>query len=220
MSFETVTFGPDEYPTKAAQLVDASRPHEGSVVLTGGTTAERIYEALGASSGNWDGLDVYFSDERCVPPDDPASNFGMAARLLLTSVGAPRVHRMPGEKLPEEAAEEYGEEIASVAVDLMLLGMGADGHVGAMFPGSPAVAENDRLCVAVDRPDGMRGLTLTPPVLMRAKKVLLVVTGSEKAPTVARVIGGKEPVGSLPAGMLKDHPDATFVLDEEAASEL
>jgi 6-phosphogluconolactonase len=223
VSFRTVVFGNDEYPAQAAGLIAREMPSNGSLVLTGGTTAEKIYGALRAVEGGWSDLDVLFSDERCVPPDHSASNFGMAARLLLTSVGVPRVHRMPGEKIPEEGADDYAEEIAGLTtegIDLVLLGMGADGHVGAIFPNSPAIDERARLCVAVDRPDGMKGLTLTPPVLVGAKKVLLLVSGSAKAGTVERAISGDEPADTLPARMLRAHPDATFVLDEQAASRL
>ena len=98
--------------------------------------------------------------------------------------------------------------------------MGADAHVGAMFPGSPALEESERFCRAVDRPDGMQGLTLTPPALLNANKVLLLVTGAAKAETVARVVTGNEPAIECPARILAPHPDVTFLLDDAAASRL
>ena len=112
------------------------------MVLTGGTTAEQIYPRL-AGKRDWAGVTFAFSDERCVPPDDAASNYGMARRLFLDPAGATHVLRMQGELPPEQAAAAYSSEVAPLAergFDLMLLGMGADNHIGALSPHSPAAA--------------------------------------------------------------------------------
>ena len=130
---------------------------------------------------------------------------------------------MRGEDPPDQAAEHYDHDIAPFVknrLDVMLLGMGADAHVGALYPGSMAVEEGERLCLAVDRPDGMKGLTLTPAAMRRGEKVLLLVTGEGKAATVKRVIESSESVASCPARLLTDHYDVTFLLDEPAASAL
>lgn len=211
----------DDHPREAAAMIAGSLPAGGSVVLTGGTTAEKIYPFLALEERDWSAIEVLFSDERCVPPDDPASNFRMATDLLLRQAAPREIHRMRGEDEPQQAATHYHDEIASVVaggLDLVLLGMGADAHVGAMFPGSPALHERDRLCAAVDRPDGMQGLTLTPPSMLAAAKVFLLVTGEAKAATVRRVVAGTESNEDCPARLLADHPDATFLLDEAAAS--
>ena len=220
MAFTTLVLPSAEYPRRAAETIAAALPPSGSVVLTGGTTAEKIYPFLALLRPDWSGLTVAFSDERCVPPDDPASNYKMADDLLLRDASPAAVHRMPGESDPDEGAVVYDRSIRSVVdtgFDLLLLGMGADAHVGAMFPGSPALAERNDLCRAVDRPDGMKGLTLTPPAMLSAKKVLLLVTGAAKAPTVRRALEGAENIDSCPVLLLEGHPDVTFVLDEAAA---
>ncbi|HJR44763.1 MAG TPA: 6-phosphogluconolactonase [Actinomycetota bacterium] len=224
MSFDVQVFASDAYPLAVARRIADRMPSSGSLVLTGGTTAARVYECLADfAPEHLTELDILFSDERCVPPDDPESNYLMARTLLLEPLGAENVHRMRGEDPPEEAAAAYHSEIAPIVergLDLLLLGMGADAHVGAMFPGSPVVEETESFCAAVDRPDGMRGLTLTPPAMLRTRRALLLVTGEAKAATVARVLAGAEPASECPARILAPHPDVTFLLDTEAASAL
>ena len=223
MTFKIEVFPAASYGAEAARVIGAHLPPAGSVVLTGGTTAEKIYPELASQAGKWSDLEVAFSDERCVPPHDEASNFRMASRLLLDEVQPGVVHRMPGEDDPEAGADVYHQAIAPLVAahfDLLLLGMGADAHVGAMFPGSPALEEHEQLCRAVDRPDGMKGLTLTPPAMMSAKKILLLVTGEAKAATVQRAVQGGEQPHDCPVRLLADHPDATFLLDQPAAGAL
>lgn len=223
MSFQTRVSATGDYPQGAADAIAQACTDATSLVLTGGTTAERVYTALAKEDVPWGRLDVLFSDERCVPPGNPASNFGMADALLFQNTPPKTVHRMRGEDPPEHAAEQYHSDISALVgggLDVVLLGMGADAHICAMFPGSRALDETTRLCVAVDRPDGMKGLTLTPPALLSARKILLIVTGEGKAATVKRVIEGNETVPVAPARMLAGHPDVTFLLDEGAASAL
>ena len=224
MSFRVEVFPDTFYPQKAAAKIAAELPAARSLVLTGGTTAEKLYRPLAEIEPDLSGKQVFFSDERCVPPDHDASNYGMAARLLLDVLGgSPAIHRMRGEDDPGEAARAYSDEVHAAApagFDLVLLGMGADCHIGAMFPGSSALAEREALCAAIDRPDGMRGLTLTPPALVGARKILLLVAGEAKAEAVARVVNGSEEPLACPARLLADHPDATFLIDEPAAAQL
>jgi 6-phosphogluconolactonase len=130
---------------------------------------------------------------------------------------------MRGEDDPTSAAAEYGDEVRPVVeagVDLVLLGMGADAHICAMFPGSLALDVTDELCRAVDRPDGMQGLTLTPPAVLSGRKIAVIVTGSGKAEAVRRVFHGTETPAQCPARLLAQHPDVTFLLDEPAAAHL
>lgn len=223
MSFHTKVFPNDSYAQNAARTIADALPGSGSVVLTGGTTAEKVYGALAKHDLSWERLDVLFSDERCVPPGDPASNYGMAERLLFHNRAPKTVHRMRGEDPPDHAAEQYDGSIGPLVeagLDVVLLGMGADAHICALFPGSRALDETSRLCTPVDRPDGMTGLSLTPPAVLSGKKILLIVTGEGKAATVARVINGGDPVPTTPARLLAQHPDVTFLLDEGAASHL
>ena len=221
MSFGIERFDSTRFPIHAAAAITRDLSGCSSVVLTGGTTAENVYPALAETGAGWSGIEVFFSDERCVPPDDPASNYGMASRLLLGPLDVSSVHRMRGEAAPEDAAREYSEVVAARApggFDLVLLGMGADCHVAALFPGSAALSEGSALCRAVDRPDGMKGLTLTPPALLGSRKVRLIVSGEDKAEAVRRVVAGDEPPQECPARLLADHPDVNFLLDDPAAS--
>ena len=223
MSFRTEVFPKADYARAVAGTIAEAVASSESLVLTGGTTAEKVYAELAKRAVPWPRLEALFSDERCVPPGDPASNFGMAERLLFQKDHPKTVHRMQGEEAPDHAAAQYHSEIEDVVasgLDVVLLGMGADAHVCAMFPGSRALDEKTKLCIPVDRPDGMTGLTLTPPAILGARKILLIVTGEGKAATVARVIGGDDNVQVAPARMLADHPDVTFLLDEGSASAL
>jgi 6-phosphogluconolactonase len=220
VSFKIETLADEHWPRHAAARITTELSAARSVVLTGGTTAEAIYRPLAEMNAGWSGAEIFFSDERCVPPDDDASNFKMASRTLLDHVGPGAVHRMPGELDPGEGAARYSSEIGDAAAagfDLVLLGMGADCHIGAMFPGSPALVETKDFCAAVDRPDGMRGLTLTPPALLPARRILLLVSGAGKAEALRRVVASKERVEDCPARLLSDHPDTTIVCDTEAA---
>ena len=219
MTFEVETFDGSFFAPRAAARIAADLAGTTTVVLTGGTTAERIYPSLMETGLTLSGKDVFFSDERCVPPDHEASNFAMATRTLGTAIEEARIHRMRGEDDPEDAARAYSGEVRSAAqrgFDLVLLGMGGDCHVAGMFPGSAALDEHDELCAPVDRPDGLEGLTLTPPALLSAKRILLIVSGEAKAEAVARAVRGDEPVHECPARLLADHPRATFLLDESA----
>ena len=223
VTFKTTIFPAPEYADGVARTIGEALPREGSVVVTGGTTAERVYTALGKSDVPWDGLDVLFSDERCVSPSDPASNYGMADRLLFQRRSPRVLHRMRGEDPPDHAAEQYDAAIrptVDAGIDVALMGMGADAHICALFPGSRALDETTRLCAAVDRPDGMTGLSLTPPAILSARRVFLIVAGKGKAATVARVMRDSDSVAMVPARLLAPHPDVTFLLDEAAASAL
>ena len=223
MSFSTEVFPSDSYAQEAARAIASATAKADSLVLTGGTTAEKVYAKLAREAVPWSRLEVAFSDERCVPPADPASNYGMAERLLFQRNKPRTVHRMRGEDPPEHAAEQYDSEIREMherGVDVVMVGMGADAHICAMFPGTRAIDETVKLCAPVDRPDGMTGLTLTPPVILGSSKVFVIVTGDGKAATVSRVFNGTDSTASVPARMLAGHPDVTFLLDEAAASRL
>lgn len=223
MSIRIERFDSARYAIHAAAAITRDLAESRVIVLTGGTTAERIYPALAEAASGWSGAEVFFSDERCVPPDDAASNYGMARRLLLEPLGISSVHRMRGEDPPEDAARSYSDAIGRHApggLDLVLLGMGADCHVAALFPGSAALDEQTYLCRAVDRPDGMSGLTLTPPALLAAGRIRVIVSGEAKAEAVRRAVAGDELPPGCPARLLSDHADVAFLVDEAAASRL
>lgn len=221
MAFKVDTFPSADFPEAVARKIAAALPGGGILVLTGGSTVEPIYPRL-AAKRDWSDVAIGFSDERCVPPDDPSSNYGMARRLFIDAAEPAAVHRMKGEMPPEAGAADYAEQMrphVARGFDLLLLGMGADCHVGAIFPSSPALSALQP-AVAVDRPDGLKGITLSPPAMTSARKILLLVAGAGKAEAVARAVTGDEQPETCPARLVADHPDATFLLDEAAASEL
>jgi 6-phosphogluconolactonase len=164
-----------------------------TVALAGGTTPRSMYERLALTNFDWRSTDVFFGDERCVPPDDEGSNYGMARAALLSRVPA-RVHRMHGESCD---AHGYETELRSVfgervpRFDLVLLGLGEDGHTASLFPGDPALAEQERWVVAVDRPDRRR-LTLTLPVLSAAEVAMFLVMGDRKREALGKLLNGAD----------------------------
>lgn len=223
MSFSVEVFPAASWADRAAARVAEALPRDGIVIITGGTSAEKLYPRLVARASSWSDIEVFFSDERCVPPNHPDSNYGMARRTLLDHVGPKVVHRMRGEDDPSSAADAYDAEIRPAVArgpDLLLLGVGADGHIAGLFPHSPAMDVTERLCIEVDRPDGMQGLTLTQPAIASARRVLLIVTSAGKAGAVERALNGREGHASLPARLLADHDNVIFLLDEDAAREL
>ncbi|MBI3003159.1 MAG: 6-phosphogluconolactonase [candidate division NC10 bacterium] len=169
-----------------------------TVALPGGSTPVPLFRLLAASPLRerlpWDRTHVFWADERCVPPDDPASNYGLARTHLLSRVPltAPNVHRMRGEDPPAEAAAAFEADLRAAfglpegrrvpRLDLVLLGLGEDGHTASLFPGSPVLEERERLVAApfVERLNAHR-LTLTLPVLNAARDLLVLVAGAEKA---------------------------------------
>ena len=223
MGLALEVFEDHDYGPRVASEVGPALRGARNIILTGGTTASAIYQRItGVFEGASESL-VFFSDERCVPPDHPASNYGLAKRVLLPARGGPRVERIRGEEDPSREAARYHGLIApalSEGLDLALLGLGADCHIAGLWPRSPALEAGDTLCAAVDRPDGMKGLTLTPAPLKATRRILLLVSGSEKADAVARAVAGGESPGTCPARLLAEHPAAVMLLDRAAASRL
>ncbi len=210
----------------AGLLVEAAADG-GHVVLTGGSTPRAAYER--SVDGDWSRATVWFSDERCVPPEHPDSNYGMADAALLSRLSArPEVVRMQGELGPDAGAGAYEAEIrerlgGDPRWNLLLLGMGPDGHIASLFPGKPEIEERSRLAVGVPvaglEPQVPR-ISLTFPAINAARAVVLLVTGAGKADTVARAFG-PSPDGSLPvARVAPRYGSLTVILDEAAAAKL
>ena len=156
--------------------------------LAGGRTPEPVYRELAsASSIDWTRVDVFFGDERAVPPDHPDSNYLMVHRVLLSRVPVPagQVHRMEAERSDQEAAAREYERSLPPQLDILVLGMGPDGHTASLFPGSAALDEHQRLVVPVigAKPPPQR-LTITPPVIEAARRVAVIATGGDKAAMV------------------------------------
>jgi 6-phosphogluconolactonase len=199
-----------------------------TVALSGGSTPRPLYERLAREYREripWPVVHVFFGDERCVPPDDPASNYGMARAALLAHVplAAAHVWRIAGERPPEEAAREYDARLRrefggqGAAFDVALLGVGADGHTASLFPGDPALGERDRLAVAVEGPPQLaprQRVSLTLPILNRARELLVLCAGADKRPVVERILAGDT---QLPAGRVRGSERTAWLLDRHAA---
>jgi 6-phosphogluconolactonase len=212
-----------------AERLTAVAEQGGQIVLTGGSTPRAAYELAAERDGDWSGATVWFSDERCVPPDDENSNFGMADGALLSRLSRPpRVMRIEGELGFEAAAGAYDALLREhlggrPRFDLILLGVGPDGHVASLFPGKPELEETARLAAPVPlagmEPQIPR-VTLTFPVLNAGREVDVLVAGEDKAQAVARGFGDP-PDPEAPAARVRPEDGSMFVfLDEAAASAL
>jgi 6-phosphogluconolactonase len=168
-----------------------------SLALSGGHTPQPVYEALAsphrAAAVDWERVEIYFGDERGVPADAAGSNYRMAREALLDHVAlAPaRVHRMAADRADLDAACREYEALLPPRLDVLLLGMGPDGHTASLFPGSDALGERWRRVVPATAPvPPTRRMTVTPPVIAAARHVAVVVAGAAKAGIVARALAG------------------------------
>jgi 6-phosphogluconolactonase len=210
----------DDPAQAAAELLGAAAGH---VALTGGSTPRAAYERVAGMREDWSGVEFWFTDERCVPPDHEHSNFGMAERSLLSRVEGATVHRMRGELGPEDGAAAYENELGELgpdALDLILLGLGPDGHICSLFPRHDELGERERHVVGVETP-GMAPLvsriTLTLPVVNASRQIVFLVTGEDKAEAVRRVLAGR-PDPDAPGSLVDG--EVVALLDPAAAARL
>ena len=204
----------------ADELVAAGRAGS-AIVLTGGESPGRAYELAAQREPDWSAASLWWGDERSVPPDDERSNFLLARERLLDGLsGRPReTHRIRGELGAEAAADEYDAELDGVELDLVLLGLGPDGHAASLFPNQPTLDERSRRAVAaeaklepfVDR------VTMTVPVLSSAPEVLFLVTGESKAEAVEHAFG-QPPGPETPASLIRSVRGRTRVVADVAAA--
>ena len=195
----------------------------GHVALSGGS-ARAAYEVAARTEPDWSRVELWWVDERCVPRDDERSNHRLVRESLLAALTVPPhgVHPVETEHSPEEAATRYDEELRGVELALAFLGLGPDGHTASLFPHAPQLDERERRAVAaraalapfVDR------VTLTVPMLSRARTVLFLVTGEGKAEVVERAFA-RPPSPATPASLVRSHEGRTLaVLDRAAAARL
>ena len=211
-----------------AERLTAAAVQGADIVLTGGSTPRGAYAIAAEQDADWSDATVWFSDERCVPPDHPDSNFAMAHGALISRLtNPPRVMRMEGELGHAAAAGAYEallrEQLGNdPRFDLVLLGMGPDAHVASLFPGKPELEETRRLVTGVPlaglEPQVPR-VTLTLPVLNRARVVDFLVAGADKAPAIARAFGDS-PDPEAPAARVRPEDGSIFVFVDEAAAAL
>ena len=205
-----------------------------TVALSGGGAPQLLFRRLAADPFveliPWEQTHVFWGDERCVPPDDPGSNYRSAREALLDHVPLPagQIHRVRGEWPPEQAAQAYEDELHQVfgsgrpRFDLILLGLGDDGHTASLFPDSPTLEEKERLVVPAvaqyeNRP--AERVTFTLPLLNHARQIMFLVTGTAKADILPRVL--RRTVPELPAARVQPAAgELTWWIDEAAAANL
>lgn len=202
------------------------------MVLAGGSTPKRLYEKLAELDGiPWEHIHVWFGDERTVPPDHEDSNFKMCHESLLSSISIPaeNIHRMRGEVDPVAAAQAYSDEIASIVpkrpsgmprFDLVILGLGEDGHTASLFPDTEALGEISAYVVSNEVPQQQTvRITMTNPVLNAADHVLFLATGEAKAEALSTIVSGGD--DSPPAGSVRPEPgELHWYVDRAAASRI
>ena len=206
----------------AERLARAARAG-GHIALTGGSTPEQAYVQAAKREPDWSNVEIWWSDERCVPPDNDLSNYGLAKRTLLDGLAhAPRaVHRIKGELGKEAAAADYAEELGETEFALELLGMGKDGHVASLFPNAPTLEQDGRVLPAepglepfVDR------VSLSISALNSAHEILFALAGPDKADAARRAFAA-EPGPATPASLVRSRSGATTaILDRAAAAML
>ena len=230
-----VVADPAEIAREAAERVIAAAgraAEEGrtfSLALAGGGTPKALYELLATdpyqSRLDWLRVEVFFGDERTVPPDHKDSNYRMAREALLSKVPIPgdNVYRMAGERDPNEAAKEYGrmlkEKFGEGGLDVVLLGMGDDGHTASLFPETEALDEARHRCMAnfVPKLNTWR-LTLTAPFINRSRDVIVLVSGAGKAQRLQEVLEGPPDPKRLPAQLIRPAAGRmTWIVDAPAA---
>jgi 6-phosphogluconolactonase len=210
----------DEPARRVGELLAAAARDGQTIVLTGGTSVGHAYEHAAALEPDWSGSSVWWGDERCVPPDDERSNYLLAKRTLLDRLDdEPDVHRIRGELQPADAAGEYEKALDGVGLDFLLLGLGPDAHVASLFPGSPQLAERERLVTS--GPAGLEPyvdrVTLTLPALLSARRIVFLVTGADKAGAVRRAF--RDEIGEdAPASLLRRGDAPIDVYLDAAAS--
>jgi 6-phosphogluconolactonase len=225
VSTERVLHVVDDPAALVADVLVAAAEAGRDVVLTGGSSPRRAYEL--AAGADWSSARVWFTDERCVHPEHELSNYRMVYEALLSRVEhPPEVFRMEGELGYEAGAGVYEtvlrEQLGNEPrFDLMLLGMGPDGHVASLFPGKPEVLEERRFVVGVPlagmEPQLPR-ISLTMPVINASRDIVFLITGADKAAMVERAFGG-EPDPAIPASLVRGG-HVRVVLDEAAAGRL
>lgn len=223
----------DNPAADCAERLAAAASQGGHIALTGGSTPAAAYERAADIAVDWHKACLWFGDERCVLPGDARSNYALARRTLLDRItgSPPRVCRMHAEQGPAEGAAAYAGDLerafgagAVPVFDLVLLGLGGDGHCASLFPGQPAIEEAERWVVGVPEA-GLEPfvprVTLTLPVLNAAREVVFLVSGAGKADAVARAFGGGDGDPPVPASLVRPESGRlTVLLDPPAAARL
>ena len=204
-----------------------------TIALSGGNTPKLLFSILGdqyANFAKWNKVHFFWVDERCVPPDDSESNFGMTNEVFLSRIDIPQenIHRIKGEDDPGKETERYSKEITSFTIqraglpffNVMLLGLGEDGHTASVFPGNEKLFLSDKICTPAIQPyTGQKRITITGRIINNSANIIFLVTGKNKAVIVNNIIGQGDNKKQFPASFVKPADGRVFwYLDEEAGS--
>ncbi len=217
------------------KLIVESNRERFDIALSGGNTPKKLFKSLvkkHSDSIPWERVHFWWGDERCVKPDSDESNFKMANENLFLKVGisTKNIHRIHGESNPEKEAERYSGELKkqlelrkSIPVfDLILLGLGEDGHTASIFPGRNDLFQTDSLCAVAEHPDtGQKRVTLTGNVINNARNIFFLATGESKAKRISEIMSSEDSAKELPAWhVVPVNGSLTWFIDEPAASQI
>jgi 6-phosphogluconolactonase len=212
----------------------ASSGRKLSIALSGGSTPKLLFSILAdyySAKVNWNDVHLFWGDERCVSPDDPESNYGVARKILFDKISLPaqNIFRIIGENDPLEEAERYSSVLKNnlalkngwPVFDMLILGMGEDGHTASIFPGREDLFSSEELCAVATHPlSGQKRITMTGKVINNSQKIIFLVSGKKKAGILSDILAGKNSV-SYPAAMVKPvFGDLYWYVDWEAAERI
>lgn len=216
------------------QMVSNSRQRF-DIALSGGSTPKLLFDVLAdqyATKIPWERIHLWWGDERCVPPTHEESNYGMTVKHLLSKINIDesQIHRVKGELSPKEAADDYILEIQShlnerqnwPIFDLIILGMGDDGHTASIFPNEMKFLESDKICEVATHPEsGQKRVTLTGNVINNANRIYFLISGESKAKRISEIMNGLKKAKKLPAYHVEPFfGKIIFFLDQEAAEKI
>lgn len=201
-----------------------------TIALSGGSTPKPLYEALATQQLPWDKIHIFWGDERYVPPDHPESNQLMARRAWLDKVDIPasNIHPMPTQEAPAVAARKHEQELQAFfqtqpgevpSFDIILLGMGDDGHTASLFPHTEALKVQDRLITVGNKQDQPR-ITFTVPLINQARCVIFVVAGADKKPALAQIFAASADDFAYPSRLIQPQGELWWLFDKSAAEDL
>jgi 6-phosphogluconolactonase len=208
---------------QAASLLAEAAGRGGHIAFSGGSTPRRAYELAAELQLDWDRVEAWLVDERCVPADDERSNVRLVRETLVArSRIPPRLHPVETEHLPAEAAAAYDRALEGVVLEFALMGLGADGHTASLFPEAPSLDERDARAVAAEAglPPWVDRVTMTIPMLSTSRVVVFLVVGADKADAARRAFA-EPPSPRTPASLVRSASGRTIaILDRAAAARL
>ncbi|MCX6259588.1 MAG: 6-phosphogluconolactonase [Bacteroidia bacterium] len=208
-----------------------TRDYPFAIALSGGNTPKLLFSILGdqfANFAKWNKVHFFWVDERCVPPDDSESNFAMTNEVFLSRIDIPQenIHRIKGEDDPVKEAERYSKEISNFTVqraglpffNVILLGLGEDGHTASVFPGNERLFLSDKICITAVYPStGQKRITITGKVINNSANIIFLVTGKNKAMIVNNIVRQRDNNKQFPASYVKNADGRIFWYLDEAA---